>query len=73
MITLLYVMNATICAKPIVVFTDRLCIRHDQTLVIVDTSGQHIFTLPELEMGIEMTQLKEQNECRISEPTKLAS
>ena len=66
MITLLYVMNATICAKPIAVFTDRLCTRHDQTLVIVDTCGQHIFTLPELEMGIEMAQLKEQNECRIS-------
>lgn len=55
------------------IFTERLCTWHDQTLVIVDTADQHIVTLPELEMGIELAQLKAQNECRISEPTKLAS
>ena len=38
------------------IFPERLCTRHDQTLVIVDTFDQNIVTLPELEMGIELAQ-----------------
>ena len=59
--------------KAIAVFTERLCTRHDQTLMIVDTFDQHIVTLPELEMGIELAQLKVQNQHRIAEPMRLAS
>lgn len=63
-----------LCSKETIgIFPERLCIRHDQTLVIVDTFDQHIVTLPELEMGIELAQLKAQNECRMAEPTKLSS
>ncbi len=63
-----------LCSKETIgIFTERLCTRHDKTLVIVGTLDQHIVTLPELEMGIELAQLKAQNECRMAEPTKLSS